>query len=163
MIYLIDANNLAGKMGLLGEKDFDEKLIGILKSVYGGKGTRIILVFDGADLMGDKYQDGNIEVIYTPKDSYYKSADDKIRELVISLKSKVKDEIRVITDDREIIDEVEKLVGLNSKIKILRASDFAEKLKMMEEQVEIEDEEDDKNLSDEDVKKINNELLRIWK
>jgi predicted RNA-binding protein with PIN domain len=166
MIFLIDANNLAGKLDLLDKKDFDEILIGILKRIYQSKGIRIILVFDGVDLMGDKYQDGNIEVIYTPRDSYYKSADDKIKEIVVSLKSKVNDEVRVITDDREIINEVEKLAGANSKIKILKASVLAEKLKIIEEQFQNEDEDSDngdRSLSTDEIKTINDEFLKIWK
>lgn len=161
MIFIIDANNLAGQLGLLAKKDFDRELISIIKIYLETKKIKVFLVFDGRDNMGDKYEEGLLTVIYTPRDSYYKSADDKIIEIVISLKSKVKDEVKVITDDREIINEVEKLAGNNSQIKIIKASDFAVKLKSLIKDIG-EDEENDKNLSGSEVEKINEELLDIW-
>ena len=127
------------------------------------KKIRVFLVFDGRDNMGDKYEEGLLTIIYTPRDSYYKSADDKIIEIVKSLKSKVKDEVKVITDDREIITEVEKLAGNNSQIKIIKASDFAVKLKSLKKEFIDEDDGEDKNLSGSEIEKINKELLDIWK
>jgi hypothetical protein len=162
MIFIIDANNLAGQLGLLSKKDFDRELISIIKIYLENKKISVFLVFDGRDDMGDKFKEGLLTIIYTPKDSYYKSADDKIIELVLSLQSKIKDEIRVITDDREIINEVEKIAENNNQIRILKASDFAAKLKIADEHSE-DDEAKDKNLSNEEIKKINDELLKIWK
>jgi predicted RNA-binding protein with PIN domain len=162
MIFIIDANNLAGQLGLLNQKNFDRELITIIKVYLEKRKIKIFLVFDGRDNMGDKFEEGYLTIIYTPRDSYYKSADDKIIELVINLKPGVKDEVRVITDDREIIQEVEKIAGNNIKIKILKASDFADKLKSSRKEF-IEDEGDDKNLNDKEIEKINNELLDIWK
>jgi predicted RNA-binding protein with PIN domain len=163
MIFIIDANNLAGQLGLLAHKDFDRELISVMKIYLENKKIKVFLVFDGRDNMGDKYEEGYLTIIYTPKDSYYKSADDKIIEIVLNLKSDDKDEIKVITDDREIIQEVEKIAGNNSKIKILKATDFAIKLNGLRKEIIDEDEEDDKNLSDNEVEKINRELLDIWK
>jgi predicted RNA-binding protein with PIN domain len=163
MIFIVNANNLAGQLGMLKHINFDRELISTMKIYLENKKIKVFLVFDGRDNMGDKYDDGFLTIIYTPRDSYYKSADDKIIELVIGFKSKIKDEIRVITDDREIIEQVNNIARDNIKIKILKASDFANKLRNLTEVILNEDEEDDKNLSDKEVEKINKELLDLWK
>jgi len=109
--------------------------------------------------MGDKLVDGNMTVIYTPKDNYYRSADDKIIEIALINR---KESIRVITDDIEIREKIEKInLDENLDIELERASDFAMRLKKY---VEKEDEIDNKEgISDDEVNDINNELLDIWK
>ena len=81
MIYVIDANNLAGKLNILDDENFDKKLISNIKKYFFNKNNSVYLVFDSNDPMGDKYKEDNIAVIYTPRDNYYKGADDKIIEL----------------------------------------------------------------------------------
>lgn len=154
MLYIIDANNLAGKLEILGEDGFDLKLIGLIKG-YSQK-KKIILVFDGIDLMGDKYRDGNLTIVRTPKDNFYKNADDKILELTKYYLETGKEEITIITDDREIWDKIKNFK--NKKIFIYPASKFILKLKP-EEKSEQNEKED---LSKEEQDKINEELLKIW-
>src|SRR3989339_1535876 len=83
MHFIIDANNLAGKLKMLGQDDFDRKLIDMIREFNRDRGVNITLVFDGTDPMGDKILvDHNLTVIYSPKDRFYRSADDKIVEMV---------------------------------------------------------------------------------
>jgi len=155
MINIIDANNLAGKLDLLKEEAFDEKLI---KLIGQYKKSKYILVFDGRDRMGDKYEKGNITVIYTPKDSFYKSADDKIVELArIYLNSG--EGAKIITDDLEIISKVEKIVNdSGGKISLEKASMFAQKLNSY-----LENRREENKLADDEIDDINQDLLKAWK
>ena len=57
MIYLIDANNLAGKLGILKNENFDKLLIKIIRHWPASRKNKIFLVFDSADPMGDKYSE----------------------------------------------------------------------------------------------------------
>jgi len=154
MINIIDANNLAGKFNLLREDAFDEKLIQLL-SQY--KKSKYILVFDGRDIMGDKYVKENITVIYTPKDSYYKSADDKIVELArVYLNSG--EGAKIITDDLEIINKVQKIIDdSGGKIILEKATLFAEKL------ISYLENKSEDGLADDEIDDINQYLLKAWK
>jgi len=118
MPYLVDANNLAGKLNLLNKKDFDQKLITVIKRFIDRTNKKIILVFEGIDPMGDKLARGNLTIIFSPRDDYYKSADDKIIE-IINNETKP-EQLVVISDDREII-EAAKQAGCQIK----QASYFA--------------------------------------
>jgi predicted RNA-binding protein with PIN domain len=161
MIYIIDANNLAGKLNLLKEEDFDKRLIKIIEEYNYGKGRKIFLVFDGIDRLGDKYTSGNITVIRAPKDDYYKTADDKIIELAQAIIATVKDDLVVITDDLGIKDLVTKNnLDNKRKIKMIKAAVFAEKLNWLKNKKQ--DHEDDKKLDDKEIGAINRELLKIW-
>jgi len=155
MINIIDANNLAGKLNLLKEEAFDEKLIELI-SRY--KKSKYILVFDGRDRMGDKYEKGNITVIYTPKDEFYKSADDKIVELAkIYLNSG--EGAKIVTDDLEIIGKVEKIVNESGgKISLEKATEFAEKLNNY-----FLNKQGEEDLAADEIDDINQNLLKVWK
>ena len=155
MINIIDANNLAGKLGLLKEKKFDEKLISLLGRY---KKNKHILVFDGRDRMGDKYQRENITIIYTPKDEFYKSADDKIVELARKYLNSGEG-AKIITDDLEIIGKVEKIINdSGGKISLEKASLFAEKLNNY-----FKYKQEEKDLAETEADEINKELLNKWK
>jgi predicted RNA-binding protein with PIN domain len=163
MIYVVDANNLAGKLGLLEEKGFDQKLIGILNIWVGDKKHKVYLVFDGIDPMGDKYKSGKINVIYTPRDNYYQSADDKIVELIADLAGKSHEEIVLVTDDNEIINQVHKQKYETKPIRQInleKATGFAEKLNYF---LESGEKADDKNLTDREIGEINRELMKLWR
>ncbi len=120
MPYLIDANNLAGKLDLLDEDDFDQKLIKIIKEYISAYNKNITLVFEGRDPMGDKVVDGNLTIIRAPRDGdYYKDADVKIIEMINSAEKPK--QLVVITDDREIIEAAEQ-----AGCQIKKASYFAQ-------------------------------------
>jgi len=165
MINIIDANNLAGKLNLLGEEAFDEKLIRLLGQY---KKSKYILVFDGIDRMGDKYEMDNITVIRTPKDEFYKSADDKIVELAKKYlhsgplrrsESEASEGAKIITDDLEIIGRVEKIMNdSGGKIVLEKATLFAQKLKSY-----LENKNEEKDLAEDETEEINDELLNEWK
>lgn len=132
MPYLIDANNLAhalfragqaGKLELLEEENFDQRLIEIIKkwiSRYSrdNKKKRVTLVFEGTDTMGDKIIEENLTIIRAPRDDYYKSADDKIIELIEN--EDKPEQLVVISDDREILQAAEE-----AGCQIKKASYFA--------------------------------------
>ena len=119
MPYLIDANNLAGKLDLLDEADFDQKLIKIIKEYIRRYNKKITLVFEGRDPMGDKVAEGNLTIIYSPRDDYYKNADVKIIELIRITEKP--EQLVVITDDREILEAAEQ-----AGCQIKKASYFAQ-------------------------------------
>jgi len=154
MKYIIDANNLAGKLDILGEKDFDKILIEKVKIINQGRKRKYFLVFDSLDPMGDKYFDDGVAVIYTPRDGFYDGADDKIVELLT-----VKDEYVLVTDDLDLIKRVEKLeIEKDFKILKIKASDFAKKINFQQEET------DEKFLlNQDDIDSINKELLKFWK
>jgi hypothetical protein len=168
MHYIIDANNLAGKLKMLGEESFDKKLIALVKKFNREKQRKITLVFDSNDPLGDKQEAGdNITAIYSPKDKYYQSADDKIVELV---RNKTTSDaghptsdvlVTLVTEDRELIKRAEKLLedGSNN-VTIQSTTLFVEKLKKALEN--DNDEDGDRKLSDEEVNKINQEMLKYW-
>ena len=158
MIHIIDANNLSGKLNILEEDNFDLKLIELIKE-YNKFDKKYVLVFDSSDPMGDKVKQGSMTIIYTPRDNYYKSADDKILELV---REYIKvEEVKVITDDIELTEKIEKME--NKRIIIERASEFAKKLLLTIDLNKEKNNENKENLSDEEVDSINKELLNIWK
>ncbi len=164
MHYIIDANNLAGQLGLLDEKDFDEKLIRIVKEYFGDKNHDINLIFDGLDRFGDKYRDGNITVIRAPRYDKDNSADDKIVEILAKTNTKG---IILVTDDLELIGRVEKLEDERRiQIQKIKANDFAQKIELRLKHASINSAHGknfDNNLSKKEIDNINEELLEIWK
>ena len=151
MPYLIDANNLAGKLKILNNSGFDQELISLIKIYLVSKNKKAILVFDSNDPLGDRYTEDNVTVIYTPRDAVYENADDKIIELMQNEK-KPEDWI-VVSDDMRIIDEAQKC-----DIEIMLATDFAKKLAP---DLDIDD-EDEEELSSDAIDYINSELLDEW-
>jgi len=149
MPFLIDANNLAGKLRLLGNSGWDQELISMVKTYFLDKGQKAILVFDSSDPLGDRYVDQDLTIIYTPKDAVYDNADDKIIELMQNEK-KPEDWV-LVTDDLNIINEAGKL-----DIEVVLARDFAKKLMP---DLEINDEDE---LSESEQDKITDELMDEW-
>lgn len=182
MIYVIDANNLAGKLpstssgqvSLLGEDDFDKLLIFQVKKYFEGKGIKVILVFDSNDFMGDKRIEDNFDIIYTPRDSVYKCADDKVLEIIENYldDKKFKDKIVVVSDDIELRDKIKEKIDESSnghRMSLIRATDFAKKMSLKMEvpqeesafaKVSADEKKDD--FSDREVDELNNELLNKW-
>jgi predicted RNA-binding protein with PIN domain len=169
MKYIVDANNVAGKLKMLGEKHFDKKLIELIKLYNTRKAKKVILVFDGDDPMGDRVTiDQNITVIYSPKDGYYQSADDKIVEMVErvaeteSLKfDTFQEQVTIVTDDiglRKRLEKLEEETG--QKIYLKRATELAEEFKNITKEQPIEDGK--RGLDDDAMDKINDDLLREW-
>jgi len=124
MLYLIDGNNLAGELEILGEKDFDKKLIGLIEKKNQVQPRRVVLVFDSVDRMGDKFEDGKITIIYAPQDDYYQGADNKIIELA-EIYDKEKNNVFVVTNDIDLGEKVKKINDFQNNIKIIKARDFA--------------------------------------
>lgn len=163
MRYIIDANNLAGKIGILFDDNFDKTLIEKLGSYFCEKKMEIVLVFDGTDNMGDKYREGNILVVRTPKDSYYTSADDMILETVESHFGESSEELTLVTDDRELIELAKEIKEIDDKKFFVKSStNFAKKIQEKGEISEVA-EGDDKELSSRTRDDINKELLDLWK
>lgn len=178
MHYIIDGNNLAGKLGILFEDNFDQKMIGLVRKYFIGKKIKVSLVFDSLDLMGDIFHEEYLDIIYTPRDRFYKNADDKIVELVkmrhgVDLRSNFGrqrenihdlDEVTVVTDDIEIKNAIQKVADeISRKIYLIQSTDFALKILNKTQGNKILDSGDTKDISDDDVEKINNEFLKLWK
>ena len=164
MIYVIDANNLAGKLELLLEDDFDKILISQVKKYFNDKEIKVILVFDSADLMGDKIIEGHFEIVYTPRDSFYKCADDKVLEITSNYLNEedLKEELVIVTDDIELKEKIKKEIRDSEngyRVKVIRATDFAKKILARNGVVKNVD----KNVfSKNDINNLNKELLKKW-
>jgi len=150
MPYLIDANNLAGKLKILNNPGFDQELIALTKNYFTVKNKKAILIFDSNDPLGDRYSEDNLTIIYTPRDVVYQNADDKIIELMKN--EKRPEDWIVITDDMRIIDEAQRY-----DIEVMLARDFA---KEIVPSLEIDDDEDE--LDSAVIDSINNELMDEW-
>ena len=164
MIYIIDANNLAGKLGILFQDSFDKEMIGIMKDYFIGKKMKIVLVFDSNEPMGDKIIDDNVEIIYTPRDNYYNSADDKILEIAINeINSGAgNNQITVVTDDIDLRESVQKAADKKDySINLIRSTDFAFKIlnKKRQEEYVLEDE---RGLGADKEDEITKDLLKRW-
>ncbi len=182
MSYIIDANNVAGKLKMLREPNFDKQLTEMVRYYNRKRQKNIYLVFDGSEPWGDKNTiNEHITVIYSPKDQYYQSADDKIVEMVRSISAGTfswsgadsngpsqRSDIVIITDDNELkrrLEEVQSHAGL--AIKIERATDFAAELLRVwtkDEPEGTEEEYDDgsRGLGDNERSQIDNELQQLW-
>ncbi len=163
MHHIIDGNNLAGKLELLNKKNFDQVLAGILRVHYHQKKIKVHLVFDGRDALGDCRAQGCFKIIYTPIDDYYRSADDKIVEIIAMLGTSEKDELLLITNDNELIARARNAAERTGrKLEIMHADAFAQKL-LIGANANVEDEMPDEKIMDaRQTKKINDELLKLW-
>lgn len=153
MLYLIDANNLAGAMHLLNEKDFDKALIDIILNSKFILRNKFVLVFDSNDIMGDRIKENNLTIIYTPRDSYYKNADDKVLEEA----KKLKNDFTLVTDDLDLTKKVKDLKLKNFNIK--KASSMAKEL-LNAIEVDLEERTE---LDDDEMDEITEEFREIWK
>lgn len=162
MVYVIDANNVAGKLKMLGEDNFDKRLIEMIRQYNSNRNSPVLLVFDGQEQMGDKIViDPLLTVRYSPRDGYYNSADDLIVEMVEKNLNRDQQEITVITDDIELKKRIKKTQEqFGGHIYFEQATRFAEKL----EKADQGSEEDDgkRGLSESEQKSINEDLLKYW-
>ena len=67
------------------------------------------MVFDGGEMMGDKKTINQfLSVVYTPRDSFYRDADDKIVEIIRRSYMRPGEAILLVTEDNELKDRVHK-------------------------------------------------------
>lgn len=157
MIYLVDANNLAGQLGILHEPDFDIRLVLLWNQFLSAKDARSSarLVFDGYDSMGEKYQSGRVIVVRAPIDSRIRTADDKVVEQAMLLSGDKSQSVTVVTNDLGISERLRSL-GLfeRNNISWVKASDFADRLIYV----------DDGELNEkDDFPDVTRELMDLWK
>jgi hypothetical protein len=162
MLYIVDANNLAGSLGLLERQDFDTILSALVEDFFAGKQNEAVLVFDPRDSLGDRYRQGNLEIVYTPRDDFYRNADDKVLEIIKNhlADENFKKEIRVVTNDIELKNKIKDAMSdspIGWRVKLVSANDLAAEINFKNESKAIEDE---KCVGDLD---FNDELLKIWK
>ena len=160
-MYIIDGNNLGGKMRMLGEADFGRRLLGRIMEWNVRRRVKITVVFDGGGNMGDRQAlDPFVSVVYTPRDSFYRDADDKIVELVRQGSLKPGEALVLVTEDRELISRADaEAKRYDLALEIVSSSSLAAKL----EAAVAESEPEDRGLAGEEVDKINSDLLRSWK
>ncbi|MEA3449521.1 MAG: NYN domain-containing protein [Patescibacteria group bacterium] len=159
MLYIVDANNVAGKLKMLGQDNFDLKLIEIFKNFNQNKNKEIELVFDGVDMMGDRRAvDDKLSVVYAPKDDFYDSADDKIVEMTERYANRKDKEITVVTDDVGLKKRILKIgERYNKKINLEKATWWAGELTRIDDAIDEKEE-----LENKQINKINQELLKYW-
>ncbi len=167
MMYIIDANNLAGKIGILEEESFDKILLDTISEHFSNNNCDVFLVFDSSDPMGDKKEEKGIKVIFAPKDgNNYLCADDKILEIVKNnLESfDFKEEISVVTDDNELKQKILMLAEeteCQDRVHLLACSEMVEKINKSAEGVN-DDFFEPRELEEQDQEEINEELKEIW-
>jgi len=161
MRYVIDANNLAGVLGILDEEDFDLQLIDSIKNFIGDKNIQVDLVFDSSDYFGDWKRIGNINVFYTPRDEQYNCADDKIVD-IFSKNINNKDNVVLVTDDIELQNRVNSVISEFSDnfLKIEKSSTFA--LNLFKKYNVDACKMGKCGLSDGEVQEINQEIMEIY-
>jgi predicted RNA-binding protein with PIN domain len=143
--YIIDGNNLIGKMGdlwTLQNKDKQMsrvKLVKIIDQYFGNKNQKISLHFDG--FPGDAIPSSSSKIIY----SNSKSADSRIKkEIDESGKPKT---IAVVSSDHS----VQNYAKVNS-CKVIKSEDFAGDLRQKKNT--NSEEEISKSISDDEVRKM---------
>jgi predicted RNA-binding protein with PIN domain len=160
MIYLIDGNNLAGKLGFLEAKDCNRRLEDLLIEYFTHTKKSIVVVFDSLDPLGDKYTRDDLQIVYAPRDGHYSSADDKIMELIEENRER---EITVVSDDIEIREKVEDLKqrGYND-VRSRKVTELISEIEEYRTTQESKQVDDNKGLSDDEIKEINKELKEHW-
>jgi len=160
MPYLIDANNLAGKLAILGRDDFDIYLTGILAQYVAIKNKKIILVFDGMGALANDYGE-NIKVIYA-LDNYGSETADDVMEDIIGKSINPRDYI-IVSDDIDLRNRVEAIARRKgSKLKMISTTSYANEItNTIRYNSEVDESSDD--LSDSEKRKINEELYNAWK
>lgn len=167
MIYIVDANNLAGHLGILEEKNFDNLLIEIVGDYFSNKGEESYLIFDGNDPMGDKKKEDGINIVFAPRgDKPYSCADDKILEVV---NNKITDEnfnneITVVTDDQELKNKIEDLIkesDIEKRVHIISCAEVSERINKLAEGVN-DDYFNPEDLDEQEQMEINEELKEVW-
>ncbi len=159
MLYIIDANNLAGRLEILKQENFDKKLASLVIEFLKNKNNKAFLVFDSTDPNGDKITyNNNVDVIYAPRCEHGNSADHKILEILE--KQNNKDEIILVTDDIELKEKAKIISDKSSKnLKLEKTLKFAFKLEKYFKNDIIEEDDLDRIAKND----INNELLNTWK
>lgn len=166
-MYIIDANNLAGRIGILEEENFDKMLMGMVGDHFSNGNNDVFLIFDSSDPMGDKKEENGIKIIFAPKDGKnYFCADDKILEIVKNnLESPdFREEISVVTDDNELKQKILILAEeteCQKRIHLLSCSEMVERINKSAEGVN-DDFFEPRELDDRDQAEINEELSDIW-
>ncbi len=157
-MYLVDANNLAGQLGWLEQGNFGPKLTQALLAYFRARNKKAIIVFDGNDWLAGQQDYGPIKVIYTASDC---SADDKIVSLIS--RARRGQAFSLVTNDRELARRALQAAGAGKAIKIVKAVEFA-RLLLAPEQSPLAGvgDDDDKQLDRSEIKKINQELLKLW-
>lgn len=167
-MYIIDANNLAYALAQYGlidvsRPDLDQQLIETVKPYLERRSIRAFLVFDGWDIMGDRYQAGLITIIHTPKDSFYKCADDKIVELVREYGKN--ETVVVVTDDNGVKDRSKRISqDIFKSVYQIQASDLAEKIRKYHSPNRRDEIicQENRGLSPAEEDRISQELLELW-
>lgn len=156
-MYIIDGNNVAGKLKILGEEHFDRKLMELVQRWNLRKRVKAIVVFDGGEYMGDKRAiDQYTSVVYTPRDSFYRDADDKIVEIIRQSYLSPGEAILLVTEDNELKKRVAKEAeAANQPMEMISSSDFVKKL-------EFASEDEEPDLSDDEMDDITRDLMKEW-
>jgi predicted RNA-binding protein with PIN domain len=162
MVHVIDGNNLAGKLKMLGDPNFSQRLGLIIADYCRAYRHRVILVFDGQDVMGERVQLSEwVEMRRSPSDSHYKSADDYILDL--ARRYSANDQVFIITDDNELKKRITD--GPDPHIVFESATLWAERIKkyLAGGQADDADGSGERGLDRQTIKNINDELSTVWK
>lgn len=147
--YIIDGWNLIHKVIPLKKSPFPQnELITYIKrnKFTGSKNNRVSIVFDGRGNRQEFKKEREFEIVFSED----KTADEVIKNA--AQRHKNKKQLRIVSDDREIIDFV-KMVGAG----VLKIDDFVKANKSKKTC-----KKEDKKLSYSLERKINEELSSLW-
>lgn len=151
LVYIIDGFNLVHKVPALKESDTPHldliRYIEINKFT-GSRNNKVIIVFDGS-INHQAQRQGYFEVIFSGSIT----ADEIIKRKVDSIKNK--SQVRVVSDDREIIDYVK-----GAGAAAVKTQDFTVK-KSIEKNINTAA-VSDKNISYSLQKEITDDMRKIW-
>ncbi len=156
-MYIIDGNNLAGKLGLLASRDISKEVTRLLDQYFKDKASRVIAVFDGYS--GGR-ETSRIRTEYaTDMASWRESADEKIISII--RRAKKGESFIVVTDDRGLqAAALEEAKNGGKHVSIIRSTEFAERLSARE--ADFERDSLEKEIGGEARRRLDQELLEKW-
>lgn len=150
--YIIDGWNLIYKVPSIKNSSFPKRsFVAFIKknNITGSRNNKVTIVFDGRIDIDFIRAESVFEIVFSGEGS----ADDIICKKAQSFKNKT--QLRIVTDDREIISQV-KSMGAH----VVKAQEFLNKGKKIKSSIKSKD--IDKKISYADQKLINDELRKIW-
>jgi predicted RNA-binding protein with PIN domain len=158
-MYIIDGNNLAGKLGMLDKRTFNRELVEMVADYFMGKNKKVLVVFDGHGSMDFPVSLRGVDVHFAGDFPYAReSADEKI--LAIIARGKRGESFILVSEDSELQAASKRTAKKSGvEIQIVKASFFAQSLTHGKNAEQVGDE---KSLSPRDEEYLYEDLVKEW-